>query len=74
MLAGGDLSPFDTEKASKFCTKTVRQETQDSLKRVNGEFTQANCPDNVMKGMNFKSSATQTDDGKGLMALGALNH
>ena len=26
-----------------------------------------------MKGINFKSSATQTDDGKGLMVLGALN-
>ena len=44
------------------------------MKRVNREFTQANHQELVMKGMNFKSSATQTDDRKGLIALEAVNY
>ena len=55
------------------CKHTVAEITG-HFKEGNREFTQANSQERVMKGMNFKSSVTQTDDGKGLMVLGALNH
>ena len=37
-----------------------------------GVYT-ANCQDNVMPGKKFKSATTLTADGKGLMAMGAMN-